>query len=174
MSRQSCSAAFSRSRSAIRSTRTPLSAGRQTEYPGTSNQKPYCLESSRGALSLLTGRPFFLSGHVCSIGATVAATGSAPLTGDAVFATITSYGWASAHCSPSMAGGRTPPGVSASRALAGRCSFAGRRGVALPEAVLSVIAEAKKYAEGRAVRLEIRNRKDLDGVKKLAAIKMAN
>ena len=48
------------------------------------------------------------------------------------------------------------------------------RGSGLSETVLSVIAEAKKYAEGRAVRLEIRTKKDLDSVKELAAIKMAN
>jgi hypothetical protein len=44
----------------------------------------------------------------------------------------------------------------------------------LPGSVLTIIDEAKRYAEGRAVRLEVRARKDLDGVKKLAAIKMAN
>jgi hypothetical protein len=44
----------------------------------------------------------------------------------------------------------------------------------LPDSVLAVIDGAKKYAEGRGVRLEIRKRKDLDSVKKLAAIKMAN
>ena len=48
------------------------------------------------------------------------------------------------------------------------------RGSGLSESVLSVIAEAKRYAEGRAVRLEIRTKKDLESVKKLAAIKMAN
>jgi hypothetical protein len=40
--------------------------------------------------------------------------------------------------------------------------------------VLKVIDEAPKYAEGRGVRLEIRNKKDLEAVKELAAIKMAN
>jgi hypothetical protein len=44
----------------------------------------------------------------------------------------------------------------------------------LPDAVLSVINSAKKYAEGRAVRLEVRNKKDLESVKKIAAIKMTN
>jgi hypothetical protein len=44
----------------------------------------------------------------------------------------------------------------------------------LPESTLAVIDEAKKYAEGRAVRLEIKNKKDLEIAKKLAAIKMAN
>ena len=45
---------------------------------------------------------------------------------------------------------------------------------ALPDSVLSVIDSARKYAEGRGVRLEIRSRKDLDHTKKLAAVKMAN
>jgi hypothetical protein len=45
---------------------------------------------------------------------------------------------------------------------------------ALPDSVLLAIDEAKKYAEGRGVRLEIRNKKALAHTKKLAAIKMAN
>ena len=44
----------------------------------------------------------------------------------------------------------------------------------LPDPALSVIDSARKYAEGRGVRLEIRSRKDLDHTKKLAAVKMAN
>jgi hypothetical protein len=36
-----------------------------------------------------------------------------------------------------------------------------------------MINEAKKYAEGRAVRIEIRNKKDVEIAKELAAIKMA-
>jgi hypothetical protein len=44
----------------------------------------------------------------------------------------------------------------------------------LPNEVLEMIDGATKYAEGRAIRLEIRNKKDLDNVKKLAAVKMAN
>jgi hypothetical protein len=44
----------------------------------------------------------------------------------------------------------------------------------LPDPVLSVIDSARKYAEGRGVRLEIRSRRDLDHTKKLAAVKMAN
>ncbi len=44
----------------------------------------------------------------------------------------------------------------------------------LPEPVLTVIDEAPKYAEGRGVRLEIRNKKDLENTKKLSAIKMSN
>jgi hypothetical protein len=44
----------------------------------------------------------------------------------------------------------------------------------LPESILSIIADAKKYAEGRAVRLEIRNKGDVRSVKILAGIKMDN
>ncbi len=44
----------------------------------------------------------------------------------------------------------------------------------LPESVLNIINGARKYAEGRAVRVEVRTKKDLDNTKKLAAIKMAN
>ena len=44
----------------------------------------------------------------------------------------------------------------------------------LPDSVLTVIDGAKKYAEGRAVRIEVRSKKDRDNVMKLAAIKMAN
>ncbi len=48
------------------------------------------------------------------------------------------------------------------------------RDSALPAAILRVIDEARKYAEGRAVRLEIRNKRDLQAAQKVAAIKMAN
>jgi hypothetical protein len=48
------------------------------------------------------------------------------------------------------------------------------RNSGLPDTVLAIIDEAKKYAEGRGVRLEIRSKKDLESVKRLAAIKMAN
>lgn len=44
----------------------------------------------------------------------------------------------------------------------------------LPDSVLTMIDSARKYAEGRAVRIEIRRERDLDHTKKLAAIKMAN
>jgi hypothetical protein len=47
-------------------------------------------------------------------------------------------------------------------------------GSPLPDSILTVIDEAKKYAEGRGVRIEIKNKKDLEITKKLAAIKMAN
>jgi hypothetical protein len=44
----------------------------------------------------------------------------------------------------------------------------------LPAAVLKAIDGAKQYPEGRGVRLEVRNRKDLAVVERLAAIKMSN
>ena len=44
----------------------------------------------------------------------------------------------------------------------------------LPEPIPGLIDSARKYAEGRAVRLEVRSRKDLEAAKKLAAIKLAN
>ena len=44
----------------------------------------------------------------------------------------------------------------------------------LAKSVIAIIDEAPKYAEGRAVRLEIRNKNDLDGAIKLAAVKIAN
>lgn len=47
-------------------------------------------------------------------------------------------------------------------------------GSTLPDSILTVIDEAKKYAEGRAVRVEVRNKKDLAATMRLAAIKMEN
>ena len=44
----------------------------------------------------------------------------------------------------------------------------------LPISVLKVIDGAKKYAEGRGVRLEVRSAEDVRNVEKLAVIKMAN
>jgi hypothetical protein len=44
----------------------------------------------------------------------------------------------------------------------------------LPDSVLAIIDSARKYAEGRGVRIEVRTKKDLDNTKKLAAVKMAN
>lgn len=40
--------------------------------------------------------------------------------------------------------------------------------------VIDVIDNATKYAEGRAVRLEVRYKKDVPDIEKLAAAKMAN
>lgn len=44
----------------------------------------------------------------------------------------------------------------------------------LPERVLEIIQHAPKYPEGRGVRLEVRNKKDLANVEAVASIKMAN
>ncbi len=44
----------------------------------------------------------------------------------------------------------------------------------MPDSVLSIIDSARKYAEGRGVRLDVRSKRDLENIKKLAAIKMAN
>jgi hypothetical protein len=44
----------------------------------------------------------------------------------------------------------------------------------LPDAVSKEIKSARKYAEGRGIRIEIRTKKDLDVVEKIAAAKMAN
>jgi len=43
----------------------------------------------------------------------------------------------------------------------------------LPATVLKIIDSAKKYAEGRGVRLEVRSGMDVRNVEKLAIIKMA-
>ncbi|MDQ7780330.1 MAG: DUF3788 domain-containing protein [Planctomycetota bacterium] len=44
----------------------------------------------------------------------------------------------------------------------------------LDASVLKVIDSAKKYAEGRGVRLEVRSARDVGNVETLAVIKMAN
>src|SRR5271165_3358127 len=44
----------------------------------------------------------------------------------------------------------------------------------LPKMVLRIIDEAKRYAEGTAVRLDVRGPNDTVAVKKLAAIKLEN
>ena len=46
--------------------------------------------------------------------------------------------------------------------------------VPLHETVLALIDAAPKYAEGRGVRIEVRTRSDVESVKQLAAVKMAN
>jgi hypothetical protein len=43
----------------------------------------------------------------------------------------------------------------------------------LPNSILKLIDGAKKYAEGRGVRLEVRNSNDVRNVEKLAVIKMS-
>jgi hypothetical protein len=44
----------------------------------------------------------------------------------------------------------------------------------LPADILAMIGSARKYAEGRGIRIEVRNKKTVAAVKRLAAIKMAN
>jgi hypothetical protein len=44
----------------------------------------------------------------------------------------------------------------------------------MPASILGVIDNAKKYAEGRGVRLEVRTAEDIRNIEKLAVIKMAN
>jgi hypothetical protein len=44
----------------------------------------------------------------------------------------------------------------------------------LPKAIIKIIDEAPRYAEGTGVRLEISARKDLAAVKTLAEVKLAN
>jgi hypothetical protein len=44
----------------------------------------------------------------------------------------------------------------------------------LPRAVLKAIDEAPVYAEGRGFRLEVRTDRDVETIKRLAAIKMAS
>ncbi|MFC1476092.1 DUF3788 domain-containing protein [Candidatus Zixiibacteriota bacterium] len=44
----------------------------------------------------------------------------------------------------------------------------------LPKKIKTEITEARKYAEGRPVRVDVKTKKDLDHVKLIAAIKMAN
>ncbi|MGE5403235.1 MAG: DUF3788 domain-containing protein [Candidatus Doudnabacteria bacterium] len=61
----------------------------------------------------------------------------------------------------------------ASFALGEKAVKAAHRGD-MPAQVLEVIDNAKKYAEGRAVRLEVRSAGDVCDVEKLAIIKMAN
>ena len=44
----------------------------------------------------------------------------------------------------------------------------------LPPAVMKIISEAKRYAEGAAVRLDVNGPSDIAAVRKIAAIKLAN
>lgn len=44
----------------------------------------------------------------------------------------------------------------------------------LPESILNMIRSARKYAEGRGFRFEVRGQEDVENVKKLIEIKMAN
>ena len=53
-------------------------------------------------------------------------------------------------------------------------AIAAAKAIALPKRVLKMIAEAKKYPEGTAVRFEDVKADDLDAIEKLAEIKAAN
>ncbi len=44
----------------------------------------------------------------------------------------------------------------------------------LPQSVIKIINEARRYAEGTAVRIEIKKAKDIETVTKLAGIKLAH
>jgi hypothetical protein len=57
--------------------------------------------------------------------------------------------------------------------LGGKATEEARR-ADLPKAILKTINEARVYAEGRGFRLEVKNKQDLETMKKLASIKMAN
>ena len=46
--------------------------------------------------------------------------------------------------------------------------------IPLDKSVLILIDEAPRYAEGRGVRIEVRTKNDIETVKRLAAVKMAN
>ena len=54
----------------------------------------------------------------------------------------------------------------------GEKAVSAARGSTLPRSTITIIDEAKKYAEGRGVRIEIKNKSNLAIAKKLAAIKM--
>jgi hypothetical protein len=56
----------------------------------------------------------------------------------------------------------------------GEKACAAAAGAGLPDAVLETIATAPRYPEGRGVWLEVRAKRDLDAVLKVASIKMAN
>ncbi|HLZ43128.1 MAG TPA: DUF3788 family protein [Candidatus Sulfotelmatobacter sp.] len=61
----------------------------------------------------------------------------------------------------------------ASFALGDKAIAAARKSK-LPPRVLKIIAEAKRYAEGTAVRIEVQKTEDVDAVKILAKIKLEN
>ena len=56
----------------------------------------------------------------------------------------------------------------------GRKAIAAAHESDIPSPVLQAIDGGKQYPEGKAVRLDVRNRKSLAAVERLAAIKMAN
>ena len=57
--------------------------------------------------------------------------------------------------------------------LGGKATEAARK-AKLPKAVIKEIEDAPVYAEGRGFRLEVRTAKDIETMKTLAAVKMAN
>lgn len=61
----------------------------------------------------------------------------------------------------------------ASFVLGEKACRAAREG-GLPPAVIEAIDGARKYAEGRGVRIPVKNRKDVETIEMLAAIKIAN
>ena len=61
----------------------------------------------------------------------------------------------------------------ASFALGDRAVKAALQGE-LPEAIVNLIQGAKKYAEGTAVRIEVRGQSDIEVIEKIAIIKAAN
>ncbi len=44
----------------------------------------------------------------------------------------------------------------------------------LPKAMIEEVQNAKKYAEGRGLRVEVKTRRDVESVKKLIAVKVMN
>ena len=56
----------------------------------------------------------------------------------------------------------------------GETALQAARKSGLPDAALKTLDEAKRYAEGSAVRIEVRSAKDVDVVKKLARAKIEN
>jgi hypothetical protein len=56
----------------------------------------------------------------------------------------------------------------------GQKAFEAARQSDLPRSFLDVIDNSQRYAEGRAVRVDVRNAEDLGNVIQLATIKMAN
>ena len=53
-------------------------------------------------------------------------------------------------------------------------AMAAARQSSLPQSVIKIINDAKRYAEGTAVRVEIKQAKDIGTVTKLAGIKLAH
>ncbi len=56
----------------------------------------------------------------------------------------------------------------------GEKACAAARGSALPAAILELIEGAPRYVEGRAVRLAVHEKQDVENVMRIAGIKMAN